>query len=208
MRRRPGLVVAALVAAVSAAGCGVSTESRPEGIDVTLVRVADRGTAEATARLDEPVRDIYLTRGRRLVRESRRVPAYSGIAGSLQALSRGPTAGEAGRGIGTALPSGAGPLTALVSDGVARVQLPESYGNVRLSEQVVAVAQIVYTVTSIDGINRVEFEIAGNPIEVPGDRGRLHDASVSRADYSSVAPIHGDRSQGPPSGDGAGHPRE
>jgi len=172
-----------------AAGCGVPAQSRPESLEVQAVGPIRHDGEGLRSRLDISRRDVYFVRGHRLVRESRRVSAYSGVDGSLDALNRGPTTTEAARGIRTALPGGAGPLTALIGDGVARVTLPDSYGAVPAASQVLAIAQIVYTVTSIDGIVRVEFEIGGQPIEVPVYRGQLHEHPVSRADYASVAPV-------------------
>lgn len=186
-------------------GCGVSTQVTPEHVDLSVVGASHQPRRGDKAGLDESRRAIYLTADRRLVRLVRSVSAYSGVEGSLEELSAGPTAAEADRGVRSALPPGSAALTALISDGVARVRLPASYGEVQGRSQVLAIAQIVYTLTSIDGITRVEFEIDGRPIDVPVDRGQLRDRPVSRADYAAVAPLSGHQPQGP---HGPGHPRE
>jgi hypothetical protein len=181
-------VVGALAVLAAVTGCGVSTQSSPVLLETTVVGPATshRGhepTEEATQR-----RAIYLTRGAHLAEVFRQVPYAQGVDGSLAALEAAPTPDEAAAGLRTALPAGSGHLLSRVADGVAVVAVPPAYESLGLEQQVMAVGQIVYTVTAVEGVSAVELSVAGSVIDVPVADGQLRPGSVTRADYVSIAP--------------------
>ena len=80
--------------------------------------------------------------------------------------------GEAARGLRSALPAGGGHLSCPVRDrALPSSPSPPSYETLGLVQQVLAVGQIVYTVTGIDGDHRGRAPPRGQVIDVPVDRG-------------------------------------
>ena len=66
--------------------------------------------------------------------------------------------------------------------------MPTAYQSLSIEQQVLAVGQIVYTVTSVSGVNLVQLTEDGHPIEVPTGVGELRPGPVSRSAYASIAP--------------------
>jgi spore germination protein GerM len=59
---------------------------------------------------------------------------------------------------------------------------------------VMAVGQIVYTVTAVEGVSAVELSVEGSVVDVPVDTGQLRSGPVTRSDYAAIAPTPGARS--------------
>lgn len=178
-------VATALVAAIVTAGCGVGTEAGPERIKVATSLTSPtnhRGPSKA-----RQAATIYLVEAGHLVGVNREVPQGSGVDGLLRALESAPSHHEAERGLGSSLPTGGGQLRITISDGIATVTVPAAYQSLGLVQQIFAVAQIVYTVTSIDGIDSVVLAQTGHAIDVPTGSGVLSSKPVTRSDYSSIA---------------------
>jgi spore germination protein GerM len=70
--------------------------------------------------------------------------------------------------------------------GTARVDLASTVTELGGQEQLLAVAQLVCTLTSRPGVGRVSFSLAGTPVEVPRGDGSLTDEPVSRDDYTPL----------------------
>ena len=87
----------------------------------------------------------------------------------------------------SALPTTAGVSATSVAGSLAHVDLAAAFVSTGTIEQVLAVAQIVYTVTALEGIDAVAFTLAGRPVEVPIGNGTLKDGALSRGDFSGVA---------------------
>ena len=56
-------------------------------------------------------------------------------------------------------------------------------------DQLLALAQLVFTLTARPGIGQVRFTLRGEAIQVPRADGSLVATPVSRDDYSAVAPV-------------------
>jgi spore germination protein GerM len=72
--------------------------------------------------------------------------------------------------------------------GVAQVDLRSSIDDVGGDEQLLAVSQIVCTLTSRPGVGLVSFSLDGEPVDVPRPDGSLASGAVSRDDYEEVLP--------------------
>jgi len=70
--------------------------------------------------------------------------------------------------------------------GVARVTLDERFLDLPNSEQRVAVAQLVLSLTARPGIGQIEFEVRGEPVQVPRADGTLARGPVSRDDFARL----------------------
>jgi len=106
---------------------------------------------------------------RLLVPVPRTVLADGEVEAALTALLGGPTNDEAAGGISSALPEGvAGPPIQVsgVTPPVATVRIPSAYLSM-VSTSPEALAQIVFTITRVDGIDAVVFEL-GDGAGVPG----------------------------------------
>jgi spore germination protein GerM len=86
------------------------------------------------------------------------------------------------------VPSGTRLISLDLSGPVATVDLSSPLGTVGGSDQVLAVAQIVYTLTASRYIDSVRFAINGKAIEVPDSSGSLAKTPRGRADYRRLAP--------------------
>ena len=75
-----------------------------------------------------------------------------------------------------------------VSRGVATVDLDESFRELSGSNQLVALAEIVFTATARPGVGQVTFTIAGEPVDVTRSDGSLSSQPLTRRDYASLAP--------------------
>ncbi len=118
----------------------------------------------------------------------RRLPLQTDLGKAINALRFGPLPSE--ENVRSAIADTEMIEGATVSGGVAVVELGPSFLGLPGSEQSLALAQIVLTVTQLpEGIGRVRFRVSGRSIAVPLANGQLTNKSVSRDDYISlVAP--------------------
>jgi spore germination protein GerM len=182
-------VVATILLLGAAAGCGLPSDSLqqidPANVPSGLLRV----NASATPTPVGPAARVYFVVGARLIPEIRRVVGLNVPSESLRALLLGPSATESAAGVASEIP----PETRLISldlrGKVALVDLGTDFGSAGGSQQVLAVAQIVYTLTASRLIKAVEFSIDGRRIEVPDGSGSLSTAPRTRADYQGQSPL-------------------
>jgi spore germination protein GerM len=73
-------------------------------------------------------------------------------------------------------------------EGVASVNLSPEFIGVGGEEQILAVAQIVFTATEATGVARVQFFLDGEPVAVPTESGTLVDTPVGRDGFNELAP--------------------
>jgi hypothetical protein len=93
---------------------------------------------------------------------------------------------------------GGGNLTSAINDrtrllkwatddqGVALLSFSAEFADVPSRTERLAVAQVVYTATSVPGISSVRFSVQNTPIEVPTASGRLVSRPVTRDDYADL----------------------
>lgn len=179
----------AVVAAVAAA-CGVPTEDSatrvardkvPFGLAAptsdTTVTTVPSASAEVT---------VYFVEGGRLVPTPRRISQPVSVADALDAVVAGPTEDEARAGRRSALLGSGLVNRASAAGGIATVDLGIRFTALPSDEQVLALAQLVYTATGLPGITAVTFTLNASPIPVPKADGSLTDAPVARADYAAL----------------------
>lgn len=176
-------------------GCGIPTDdevtlARPESVPFDLLAPAPSTTTTVTTAPSAPtVRStIFLVEGERLARVVRELVAPVAPGSVLDALSDGPTDAEAARGLRSALLAEGLMRSVGVAGGIATVDLGSSFSGIVGRDQILALAQIVATLTGLPGVGRVSFTLEGNPVGVPRGDGAITTDSVSRDDYAALAP--------------------
>lgn len=181
--RRAAVVV--LAALVLLAGCGVPLQEEPQVVDrtrptaATRVPSAESGPAAGT---------VYLVRGERVVPVQRRLSSTDGTE-LLHSLFEGPSDPERRAGLRSAIPPGLPPARVALVGNVATVELPEQLTELDSPDHVLAVAQIVYTLTDTDGARSVQMTRAGVPTPAPAGDGRVVDRPLTRTDFLDRAPV-------------------
>jgi hypothetical protein len=182
-------VVTALL--VGAAGCGVPTHESAQKVEAKNVpyQLLDQDSGVATpAAAGERDVPIFFARDGRLVAASRRLPASATLGRVLATLGDGPTSAEVSAGVRTALPAQSAVRRVSLAGGTATVDLARRFTTLSSSDQLLALAQIVYTLTARPGIGQVRFTLQGERTEVPRANGALTSNRVSRDDYAALAP--------------------
>ncbi len=180
-RRWAGPFAGALSTLVFMTSCGVAVESRPQPLA--------SAAAPTVAPPEGPVTrltTIYLVRGERLDAVKRAVPDPVTLKRTVQALLSGPTVEDAGRGLRSALPSALLADRVFVRSGVVVLDLSAGLMTIDSQEQSLALAQLVYTVTTTADVTQVRVLVDGQPVEVPRADGSLTDRDVTRADYAAL----------------------
>ena len=129
--------------------------------------------------------DVYLV-DRTGIAPIRRPAIEASVASAIEALRAGPQSSDTDRGLRSAVPTTDMIVGAGLTDGTATVELASSFLTLPGTEQVLAIAQIVFTVTSVPGVVRVDFTLDGQPLAVPRADGQPASGAVSRQDYASL----------------------
>lgn len=180
MRRRAVAVMCCLLA-----GCGFPTQDSPQPIageeqpqPVTSDSAGGQPAVEAIT--------VWFIEDDILVPIVRRVPRPVDAASAVTTDAAGVTAAEGTRGLRSAIPDPAMVTGAEVTRGTAVVQLAAEFLDIPAGDQVLALGQLVFTLTDLRGIGRVRFEIDGDAVVVPLPSGDSTDSSVSRDDFASL----------------------
>jgi hypothetical protein len=187
------------------AGCGVGAQERNEPAPLPEVlptppRPPGSGGGEDLV--------VYLVSGASLSPVRRAVPERR-PQDAVDQLLAGPTRAEVLSGLRTALsPQHLSVLTGPDPGGTVTVTVTRGFTGIGRGNQLLATAQVVFTVTELPGVQAVRVTADGSPVEVPTDEG-LSAEPVGREDYASVAapdrsstpsPSGGEPSGGEPSG--------
>ncbi len=109
---------------------------------------------------------------------------------ALQALITGPTSGEMGSNLSTAVPADTLVLGLRIDDGTAVVDLSREFEAGGGSFSVLGrLAQVVYSLTEFASVERVRFLIDGTTVDVFSSEGIVLGESVSRNDFIAAIPI-------------------
>jgi spore germination protein GerM len=196
--RRAGraLAAAALVALIGAAACGIppddqATLAAPGSVPFDLLGQAPSVTANNPIPSLAPTEKaaVFLVQGERLAPVQRELPAPVSVESVLEALAAGPTTTEVQLGLRTALLASGLMRSGGVSGGIATIDLGQPFTEIAGRDQIVALAQIVSTVTGLPGVGRVRFTLDGNPVGILRGDGAVTTDTVSRDDYATLAPV-------------------
>lgn len=187
-RGRVASAVAALVVVGALVGCGVSPQDEavriaPESVPFGLLEETPSTTVVDEGRTET----VYLLARERLVEVERTVAADGSLAELLELVIAGPTEVERSLGVTSAVPAGT-VASVDVEGGIATVDLTSSFGEIRTADQLLALGQIVYTLTDQPGIGAVAFTVEGEPIQAPFSEAEADDEPLSRDDLAAIAP--------------------
>lgn len=171
--------------AILLVGCGIPVDSGPEVFDLELVTPSE----DAPVLGDLVAMSMYLVRDETLVRVTRDLPSPPDPERILASLFDGVTEPEVRANLRTSIPLETQIISVSTEEPLLRVDLSREFAAVGGEEEILAVAQIVLTATSIEGIESVAFELDGVPTPVPIANGALSDGPVSAEGYAAmVAP--------------------
>jgi hypothetical protein len=108
---------------------------------------------------------------------------------AMEALLRGPTAGERSGGLSTSIPAGTKLLGLAISGSRATVDLSSEYQSGGGSQSMaMRVAQVVFTLTQFPQVRTVSFRLQGTPVTALGGEGMMLDQPVGRKDFAALTP--------------------
>lgn len=182
------VVLAVLLAAL--AGCGVPDDLGPRVIEgelpFALASPAPQPSVDPAAASSRAV--LYLVKGQHLERVSRPVVAGSSAQTSIDELLRGPTATDLARGLSSALPPDVS-ISVQVGGSIARADVGPELMQIRGQQQLLAIAQVVLTLSAVPGVDAVSFDLDGNSVDVPIGDGTLVGRPVTPRDYLSLQDV-------------------
>jgi spore germination protein GerM len=196
-RRRAALAIGC---ALLVASCGVPLEDRTQTIanqDVpfqllntttTTTNTTSTTVLESGPSTTVPAKEqvpLFFVRNDRVELVTREVSSALGVEDRLRLLTEQLPAAEAAEGFRSALAPGA-VADANFAGGIALVDLSAAFTEVPPLEQVLAFAQMTYTLTALPGIGLVEFTLNGQRVQVLDDEGTLIEGPVSRVTYENL----------------------
>lgn len=194
-----GFLAAAVLAAEGA--CGVPLDDEPRALSsgeaplellgadplTTTTTGLPGASSEVTIYLSGPRTDDP-GRPERLVAVERRVPAPASVEKVVQMLLTGPRHDEARQGLRSAINPETTILSAVVERGIATIDLSGNFAVGSGTDQIVALAQIVFTATDLGGVVGVRFTLDGRSAEVPSGDGTLTRTPLGRAAFATFGP--------------------
>jgi len=191
-RRRLGLLAATLVLALISGACGIPNSSAPQSLSRRDVPFGLLSPSASSPRAN-PSRPqvptvVYLLQAGHLVPAVHSVDAPLSLQKVLDALVRGPTDRESTSGLQSAISTQARLTATGVAGGVATVDLGGGFGQIGGREQILAVAQAIFTVTNLPSVTGVIFTDAGQPVDAPAGDGTLTSGPLVRQDFATLAP--------------------
>jgi Sporulation and spore germination len=202
-RRRPVVVVAALaLAGLGTVSCGIPTDHSPRLLDRRDMPGALTGATTTT--LIHPggsvALKIYLvhnTASRTVlqpvsVEVAEKSTIVSQAEAALQALiAAQPATRPATATLTNVIPSATRILHASLDGDVLDLDLSRFDLQIVATQQKLAFAEMVFTLTELNGIDAVKFSLAGQPAQAPVDSGAsTAGAAIRRRDYRQLYPSH------------------
>ena len=189
---RPIWIAAVLVAASLGAACGVPADDAPRAFDENIIP-DELASSDITSPVDGPARetaDIYVLDGQSLKALSRPVDNSDSVFDAIKALLDGVREDEAEDGLVSAINQRTRLLARRnpVRNGVVTLDFNSELIEFDGGLEIQGLAQIVWTATSIEGVDRVQFLVDGETISVTLNNGDVTDEAVGRENYPADDP--------------------
>jgi Sporulation and spore germination len=177
---------AGLLVAVVLTGCGVTPQDSARQVDPPRGQPAWQSQPLSPDDTGAMRERLYLIRGDEIVPVLRHVPAEPTLDGLMDDLLAGPTEAERKAGLTSAL-LGDDIITGVhMADNNAVVELAATLGDTSRNDQVLALAQIVLTLTAHPPVTGVSFTSNGQSVAVPVADGSLSTGPLTAADYHAL----------------------
>lgn len=183
-------LVVGLTAVVLIGGCGVSTQRQakvwPDAEVPFSLLEADSGPP-VSATPAAVVVQLCLHDGRRLQPVDGVVGPPARLLDVARALGRAEQAAP-GAELRSAIPEPGFVRDVVLASGVASVDLSGPFGSLDATEQLLAIAQLVCTLTSRPGVGQVAFTLDGVPVDLPRPDGSIAPGPAAREHYAPLLP--------------------
>lgn len=186
--RRPGRIGVVVGMLALTAGCALGPQAQPVALSTNPARgqPTKHHTGAFTVKVSERV---YLVHNGRLVEVSRTTPLRNTHLQTVMGALFEPLGFlERNEGLRSALPPSKQPVRVQVHGHLATVQLPEGFDGLAVSEQILALGQLVFTISANSDAFEMRFKAGKRAVPVPDGGGRLLTAPVTRDDYVRIAP--------------------
>lgn len=177
--------VALIGLCLAVVACGVPLDPVPEVVE-REVGAPDPEVAELEAD-DLVAASLYLVDEGVIVPVTRDLPEPVDTLTILESLLGGTTEPEERRGLRTSIPDATRVLDLKQTGSTVRLDLSSDFAAVGGEEELLAVAQVVLSVTEVEGVEAVVFELEGVQTDVPLPNGVLTDEPVSGSDYRGLS---------------------
>jgi spore germination protein GerM len=173
------------IAVASVTGCGFPSQNvaQPVPEDDLPVGLRAGSVPQSTVPAETEPATVWLVDGEALVAARQGVAAPAAVGSVTAALLAGPNESHRERGFRSALPDPAVVVDAELARGVATVELAPSFLEISPSDQLLAVGQLVLTLTDLPGVGGVQFILDDSPIAVPIPTGETIDEPVFREQF-------------------------
>ena len=191
MTPRLGLVVAV---GLLLGACGVQADEGPRALAADEVPYGLLEQAPPTTAAPRPPTvpteavTVYFVSGERMYKVLRQVNAPPSVPKALTALLFGPLEDEASSGVRSAINPTATIQARSIDASTYLVDLSSEFAQGSVSEQILGLAQVVWTATELPGVTGVRFTLNGAPIQVPTPNGSSGEP-VGREAFAELAPL-------------------
>lgn len=195
MRRRYTAAALAIAVVVVVAACGVRADNEPRAVASADVPYGLLEAAPSTSTPARPPRApsaavlVYFVRLGRVQATVRNVAAPVTVQKALVELLLGPAEAEAAEGVRSAINPAAGLQAKRLDAATFVIDLSAEFAQGPTSEQVLGLAQIVFTATEVPGVTGVRFTLDGAPVEVPTPSGTLTAGPLGREAFADLGPL-------------------
>jgi len=167
--------------------CGVPIDDSPVVLPLSPSQIGVTPTPSSSTVVEQPNATVYLVGGEGLVGVRRHLPVPVRVEAVIEAVAAGPVPAEQGRGLRTALLAPL-PVDGVVVDrgGDVTVHLSRDLGETGAAEQVLAFAQVVFSITALPGIHSVRFAVGTQPLSVPRGDGSITSEPLTQDDYKEL----------------------
>ncbi len=181
--------VSALLAGLMVSGCAVGAEPDARRINLTVDAGLFDNPAEGASPSDADAVavSVYLVRDNQLVHVTREAaPGETGVEAVVASAVAGPTPAEARAGIWSAIPPGTAVLGVRLSAGIATVDLSSDFAAIGGRDELLAIGQLVQSITALHDADAVVFLLDGTAVSVPRADGVLVDGPLTAQDYEAL----------------------